>query len=164
LWTQDIQDKVRGRIPFDEISYVGTTRIAIPADGVYVLDKDRGTKVLINSQDVGGSGDIRIRKGIHVLTLEVGSHGQPYLQHAYLSLRHKETGEAIPFFNTWQDIQKFRAAAIAGQRITEVSGWEPSADNELKLDTKSFVPLKRGRTPEETARGLGPALPAGARR
>jgi len=45
---------------------------------------------------------------------------------ARISLKHKATGENVDFFNTWHDIQGFLATSIAGEGVTEISGWRPS--------------------------------------
>lgn len=140
LWTTSIQDTVRGRISFDEISYVGSANIAIPADGVYVLATNTA-KVSINGLDTGGPGEVKIRKGVHVLTYEVFSHGQPHIDHAQISLREKESGVEVPFFNSWQAIQKFLNTPINGQRVLEVSNWQPDEDNEVKIDPKTLKPI-----------------------
>lgn len=134
LWTQEIQNKLRGSIPFAEIGYIGMAKIVIPEDGVYVLDiSNRGTKVSINGRDTGGSGEVRLPRGIHSVTLSVGTHGQPYLHSAAVSLKHKETGEEVPFVNSWQDILKFTSQRVAGVPVVEVSGWEPSEDKEVDV-------------------------------
>ena len=144
LWTPEIQDKVRGRVPFEEISYLGTAKIAVPADGMYVLDtENQPARVQIDGQVVTDwdtpKGEIKIAGGIHDFTFEIGSHGGNWMRDTNLALRHKETGEKVPFFNSWQDIQKFLATPIAGQRVTEVSGWQPSPGNELKIDDRKLA-------------------------
>jgi hypothetical protein len=137
LWTQQVQDKVRGRIPFEEISYLGTAKIAVPEDGIYVLDANE-CRVSINGMKTGGSGDINIRRGIHTLTLTSETHGQPHIVHASITLRHKETGEEVPFFNSWAEIQRFAAARIGGKPVMEVSDWMPTEVDEVNLNTKTL--------------------------
>ena len=162
LWTQEIQEKVRGKISFDEISYAGTAKIAIPADGAYVLDTDRAARVLINDltiSDIGEiKGEVRIAKGVHDLTLEIGSHGQPHMRECSISLRHKETGEEVAFFNTWQDIQQFLGTPIADQRVVDVSDWQPTQGNELKIDERLLASASV-QQPSVPIAATGPALP-----
>jgi hypothetical protein len=137
LWTQQIQNKVRGRISFDEISYAGTASFAIPADGIYILTMPDG-KASINGKPTGGQGELAMVKGIHVFSFSVGSHGQPHIVQATLSLRHKETGEEVIFFNSWRDIQAFLASPIAGQRVLDVSDWKPTEAAEIRVDSKTL--------------------------
>ena len=68
LWSQEVQDKCRGRISFDEISYQGTASFVIPADGIYVLTMEDG-KASINGKPTGGAGELSMVKGIHHLQL-----------------------------------------------------------------------------------------------
>jgi hypothetical protein len=134
LWTEDIQNKLRGKIPFAEIGYLGAAKIVIPEDGVYVLElSNKGCRVAINGRDTGGGGEVQLRKGIHAVTLSVGTHGQPYLHSAAISLKHKDTGEEVPFVNSWQDILQFTNRRVAGLPVLEVSGWEPSEDNQVDI-------------------------------
>ncbi len=138
LWSREIQDTVRGRIPFDEISYIGTASIAIPEDATYSLEITRGGRFSINGKDVGGSGEVRIARGIHRVTFEIGSHGGPYIESGAVYLRHRDSGESVVFFNSWKEIQLFLSAPINGQRVMEVSNWQPNSADEVRVDTKAM--------------------------
>lgn len=137
LWTQEIQDKCRGRFEFHEIAYRGSASFVIPADGVYVLKMPRGG-AKINGKDTGGEGELSIVRGIHKFAFRVNTHGQPDIVHATISLRHKETGEEVVFFNTWRDIQAYLNTPINGQRVLDVSEWRPTAEGEIRVDPKSL--------------------------
>ncbi|MGI8978404.1 MAG: LamG-like jellyroll fold domain-containing protein [Pirellulaceae bacterium] len=162
LWTEEIQQRVQGKISFDEISYAGTAKIAIPAEGVYLLGTDRAAKVLIDEltiKDIGeDKGEVRISQGVHDVTLEVHSHGQPHMRECSISLKHKETGEEVAFFNTWQDIQQFLGTPIADQRVIDVSDWQPTPENELKIDERLLASAGVTR-PSVPAVVAGPPLP-----
>ena len=136
LWSPSVEEKVRGKVPYDEISYVGTAKIAVPAEGTYVWDAEKSGRLQIDGKVVAEwdtpKGEIKLARGVHELIFEIGSHGGNWMRETNLGLRHKETGEEVPFFNTWQDIQKFLATPINGQSVTEVSGWQPTQENEFK--------------------------------
>ncbi|MBC7856873.1 MAG: hypothetical protein IAF94_25865, partial [Pirellulaceae bacterium] len=136
LWTPEIAEKTRGKVPYDEISYFGTAKIAVPANGTYVWDAEKSGRLQIDGKVVAEwdtpKGEITIAGGVHELIFEIGSHGGNWMRETNLGLKHKETGEEVPFFNTWKDIQKFLATPINGQSVTEVSGWQPTPENELQ--------------------------------
>lgn len=136
LWTPEIAEKVRGKVPYDEISYTGIAKIAVPADGTYLWDAEKAGRLQIDGKVVSEwdtpKGEIKLTRGVHDLVFEIGSHGGNWMRDTNLALRNKETGEEVSFFNTWQDIQKFLSTPIVGQPVTEVSGWQPTPQNELK--------------------------------
>lgn len=161
LWTPEIAEKVRGQVPYDEISYAGKAKIVIPADGIYVLETEKAARVAIDGQVVAEwdtpKGEIKIAGGIHDFTIEVGSHGGNWMRECQLALKQKETGKEVVFFNTWSDIQTFLATPVGGQSVTEVSGWQPTQENEIK--DYAQILASAGIRPSLPVVAAGPKLP-----
>ena len=77
-------------------------------------------------------------KGIHKITFSVHTHGQPHILNASISLRNKDGGAEVVFFNSWRDIQTFLATPINGQRVVDVSDWKPTEADEIRIDSKTL--------------------------
>jgi hypothetical protein len=132
LWTKEIQQKVQGKIPFEEITYRGLARVNITMEGVYVVDTHPNARFDIYSQKVSGHGEVKLPRGEQNISIEIGSHGGPFLAECSLSMHNKATGEEVQFFSYWEEIQKFLATPIEGQSVTEISGWRPTEESDLR--------------------------------
>jgi hypothetical protein len=129
LWTDHIKDQLRGKISLESIVYEGRANFEVPQDGVYTLTVDRDSAARIDGHDMGGSGDITLRKGIHEITLEP-SH---YPGSAAVKIHNKESREEVPLFNSWQAIQEFLNTPVDGVMVTEMSGWQPTESNRVTV-------------------------------
>ncbi len=137
LWTAEVQAKAAGKAPEEEISYVGTAKFLIPADGTYLLGRDRSARVRIDDQIVSDwempTTEVELTKGLHALSMEIGTHGGPYMHECQFWIKRKDTGEEVAFFNTWREIQQFLSIPVNEQPVVEVSGWRPTTENEITL-------------------------------
>ena len=80
---------------------------------------------MIDRRNMGfdkAKGTVHLTRGVHEIRVrEVG----PRVRAAYLKIRNKQTGEAVPVFNYGGDIEKFVRQSVGPWKVTEVSGWEP---------------------------------------
>jgi len=132
LWTKAIQDKLRGKIDFNEIAYEGQAWLIVPADGAYELTI-QGGGVLIDGKAMGGSGTVTLRKGRHKLKIGAGTHGQPYLLSTMFRLVSKQTNEEIPPLNSWASIASFLKKRMKGRPVIDVSQWDFATETPLTI-------------------------------
>jgi hypothetical protein len=59
LWSDTIQDKLRGKIDFKEISYQGDAHLAVMNEGDYTCDFPQHTRVELNGNDIS-AGDVHL--------------------------------------------------------------------------------------------------------
>ncbi len=127
LWNEQIQEEVRGRISFEGIEYVGTAKLVIQTEGSYTIDlPQRGTAFRLNGKQMS-AGDIKLTRGVYSVEIHAHSWGQPWMRYASAAVRHKISGEPVPFVNTGKAIKEFLDQRINGRRVVEVSGYQPKA-------------------------------------
>ena len=127
LWSKSIQSKLRGRIDFHEINYLGDAKLIILEDGIYTLEiPGRGTGVELNGKTLN-SGDVELRQGVYKVRITTGTHGQPYLPDSFVRFFFKKTKKQVELVNSGADIKKFLSRMIDGQKVVEVSGYQPEA-------------------------------------
>jgi hypothetical protein len=138
LWSAEVKANAAGKAPEEEISYVGAARFVVPADGTYLVERDRSARVRIDGQVVSDwelpRTEVELTKGLHALSMEIGTHGGPYMHECQFHLRRKDSGEEVVLFNSWRDIQQFLGIPVNGQAVVEVSGWQPTSENQVQLD------------------------------
>lgn len=100
-------------------------RLYVESTGVYVMTV-KGFHVRINGKNVGKSGEITLKKGVHDVHLATGSHGQPYIVYATIRFVSKETKAEVPLVNSLAAIEAFQKRTLRGRKVTEVSGWDAS--------------------------------------
>jgi type 1 glutamine amidotransferase len=132
LWTKAIQDRLRGKITFEEIAYEGQALLIVPTSGAYELTI-KGGHVLIDGNALGGSGTVTLRKGRHKLQINAGTHGGPHMVSTTFRLVSKETNEEIPPLNSWAAIASFLKKRMAGRPVTDVSDWDFSKETPLTV-------------------------------
>jgi hypothetical protein len=137
LWNAEVKANAAGRAPEEEVSYAGTAKFVAPTDGTYLIERDRAARVRIDGQVVSDwempRTEVELTKGLHAVSMEIGTHGGPYMHECQFWIKRKDTEEEVTFFNTWREIQEFLSIPVNGQPVVEVSGWLPTAENEVKL-------------------------------
>ncbi len=137
LYTEQTRRTMAGKIDQTEIAWVGKGYIYAPKDGEYLI-VSKGFRVEIDGMFTGLShGDqsakYPLKKGLHEIRLETGSHGQPYIHSAHFTmLDSKET--PVPIVNRKSDIESFLAQTVEGKPITELSGWKMSRKTRVRMD------------------------------
>ena len=125
LWTKAIESKLRGTLSYGEGDYIGTAKLVIAKTALYTVDlPGSGTQLRLNGQTVP-SGELKLQKGVYKVEIYTNHWGQPYLKYAHAVVRLKKTKKRIPFVNSQADIKRFLTRKIGGQRVREVSGYEP---------------------------------------
>jgi hypothetical protein len=137
LWSKSYAKKLEGA---PSIAYVGTARFYIPKDGAYEV-KAANIGVGIDGVKLDGfRGDysvkLNLKKGLHTIVLNSGNHGQPFLQNARVQIVDAKTSQNIPLINLWADIERFVRTPVAGRPVVELSGWQPSEENQVQVDLK----------------------------
>jgi hypothetical protein len=143
LWSERIQRELRGKIDFVEIAYEGLGRLLIPADGSYVFDASNCTVKIdgkMISHGMSSKSTVDLKKGVYEVTIFTDTHGGPYLPQASIHIVDERSNKELPLVNSRADIERFMSRAVDGQKVTEMSGWKPSANNLVRVD-----PSLRGR-------------------
>ena len=138
LYTEQTRRTMAGKIDQTEMAWVGKGYIYAPRDGEYLIIAT-GFRIVIDGMFTGIShkNDKQVKyplkKGLHAIRLETGSHGQPYIHSAHFTmLDSKET--PVPIVNRKSDIESFLAQTVGGKPITELSGWEMSRKTRVRVD------------------------------
>lgn len=145
LWTDEIQRTLQGTLSYEEVDYIGTACLVIPASGKYIVEiPGAGVEFRLNGQRVEAGG-IELMAGLYEVEIYSNHWGQPYLTYAEVSVVQRETGARIPFVNSASDIKAFRTQKIDGRRVVEVSEYKPRR-----------VPIRRDRARRVPAERHGP--------
>ncbi len=140
LFTKELQDSLRGKMPFDRLAYQGSARFYAATDGIYELRAGNCSATIDGNKIDGLRGNytaqLPLRKGVHSILIETTRYGQAYIDVAEIAIVVKETGADVPLFNSWGDIQRFMSTPVASQRIVEVTGWKPEEKYEVKIDVR----------------------------
>jgi len=125
LWSDDIQEALRGKITFEGIEYVGTSLLVIARNGWYSIDiPTSGTEFRLNGLMMS-AGECELMAGVYSVEIHAHSWGQPSVPGARATVRPKGSTHSIPFVNTGKAIRAFLDQRIDGRRVTEVSGYRP---------------------------------------
>ena len=119
----ELTASVRGRFDPSQLSYSGAARFEIHKDGNYEFDQ-HFEKVFVNGQDMGfrgAKGNVFLARGAYQIRVqESGAR----LKSATLSIKNKQSGEAVPVFNYGADIDQFLRQTMGPWKVVEVSAWE----------------------------------------
>lgn len=124
LWSQEIEDKLKGTLSYGEVDYIGTAKLVIPESGAYTVDiPNAGTQFRLNGHLVN-AGDVELHKGVYNVEIYTNHWGQPYLKYAHAAVFKKGTKARIPFVNTDDALEKFLSQKINGRTVTEVCSYQ----------------------------------------
>jgi hypothetical protein len=137
LWTERIQADLRGKIDFHEIAYEGIARLFIPSDGKYTFEAGNcfvridGKAI---AQSMSANTTLDLKKGMYEVSVFTDTHGGPYLPKASVRIIDTRTNQPIPLVNSSADIERFLNSEVDGQKVKEMSGWKPTAQNLVRVD------------------------------
>ena len=127
LWTEAIQEQLRGKVPFEHIEYVATAKLVITKAGWYKIELPaRGTQFRLNGVPMSG-GEVELTHGVYDVEIYTNTWGQPYLMGARVAVLPKNGTHRISLVNTAEDVKRFLDQRINGRRVVEVSGYAPKA-------------------------------------
>ena len=137
LWTPQIQQRLRGRLNFSGLDYIGTALLVIRKTGWYRVElAAAGTSLKLNGRTVS-TGRIQLRQGVYDAEIHTTTWGGPYLKAARVAV-FADAGKSgktsnkkdrpkpdarIPFVNTTAAIRDFVNQRISGRRVEEVTDW-----------------------------------------
>jgi len=121
----DVAAAMRGRVPFDKLSYRAVAHIEIPADGVYEFEQ-HFEKLWLNKREMSfnrNKGSVRLPRGVY--EIQVQDAGASSMARAALRIKNKDSGDEVPVFNFGGEIEAFLGRSIGSWKPVEVSGWQP---------------------------------------
>jgi hypothetical protein len=130
-----LTDRIRESLGVDTYTLVffATGSIFIPADGKYLVSCNQF--LTIDKKSVGefmNKAEIELKRGRHSVLLETRNNGGQ-LPRAVVSIVEKRTGAPVPIYNSLEDINRFLSTKITGQTPREVSGWQPTLQNRVRI-------------------------------